>query len=223
MLVLSAITLVIISLGFYSRVYVANSGGTPRVNLVQVNLGGFRAKLDNRARGHASASTTLDNGNDNVYLDVSGLYNEMLANPVGCSPAQIWHVGNLIGSAVELVKCSFVKCYSWPYSSDACAKLCKSLFKEYRPSCTPHVLLVRGSKLNHGEPGCRAWPGLVRDWLRANWPTAVYVKNRKDSIHDEFGPIFISVGSGGHSFRFVRASVPLGNIMLVFCLLILMV
>ena len=191
--------------------YAANSGGTPRVNPVQVNRGGFHTKFDNCARGHASASAISDNDNLNVYLNESGLHNDLIANLVGCSPAQTWHVGNLADSAVKLVKCSLVKCFQWPYHSDACAKFGKSLFKENRSFVTPHVSLVRGSKLKYGEPGCRVLQGVVKDWLRANWPIVVYVKNRKALTHELLGPIFTSVGSGGHSFPVCSCSGTLGE------------
>lgn len=164
--------------------YFANSGGTPRVSPVQVNPGSVHTKLDNCVCGHASASAISGNGNLNVYLNENSLHNEIIANPVGCSPAQIWHVGNRTDSGVKLVNCSLVKCFQWPYNSDACAKLGKSLFKGNRSSCTPFVLLVCGSKLNFGEPGCRVLQGVVNDWLRANLPIVVYAKDRKGPIHD---------------------------------------
>lgn len=56
--------------------------------------------MDICACGHASASAISDNGN--VCGDEAGFHNEIIANPVGSSPAQIWYVGNMIDNGVNL-------------------------------------------------------------------------------------------------------------------------
>lgn len=206
--------------------YVRDSAGPRRLDPVQVSFGRFtnegaargdaaaaRASCnfgdsDEAADGRASCkgvdSDEIATGrtpcNQSDYDNASGVIDEIIANPSGGSPAQIWHVGNSKDGGVNLVKSSLVRSFKWPYEDIACARLGKLLLSQNHSSMTPHVLLVRGSKLNDAEPGGRVLTGVIKDWLRASWPIVVYVKNRKGLIHEVLSLIFTSVGSGGSWF-----------------------
>ena len=109
----------------------------------------------------------------------AGVIDKIIANPSGCSPAQIWHVGCHRESGVNLVSSSLVRKFKWPYDDKESLKLGKWLYSQNHSSITPHVLLVRGSKLSDHEPGCRVLIGVIKDWFRADWPVVVYAKNRR--------------------------------------------
>ena len=165
---------------------------------------GSQRQTDNCGRAFAPSSGC------NVYHNGCGLQRRIIANLSDFSPAQIWHVGARKDSDVTLVCNLLVKGYILPFDSSTCAGVGKFLFRGNRASCTPHVLLAKGSKFNHSGPGRRVLLGVVRDWLRALWPIVVYVKNRKGCIHDGLGPILISFGSVGHSLPVCSCVVSLG-------------
>ena len=114
------------------------------------------ATVSNSTWSGGQRQTVDCNGNDNVLnaFNHNSNVGGVIVNPLGGSPAQIWHVGVRHSSDLKLVSNCLVKGCVWPFSKECCTEVGKSIFRGSHTSCVPHVLFVRGCKLNHNEKDC---------------------------------------------------------------------
>ena len=130
-----------------------------------------------------------------------GQQHQIIANLVGSSPAQVWHVGTKRGMA-ELSLAGSVSVLSkiWPQCPGRQVELGHKLLTLNEQSGHSNVLFVRGSKLDKTKGNKGVLRSLVSDWLRNQAPVVAYVKGRRGIMHDNARQICESVGGLGGCF-----------------------